>query len=93
MNRILFILIFLFAIVFVVVGGKDLKEKCLTDTDCQWIITNCCPESAGAYWECVNRKTYVPRLDCDKVFVVCPQVLSPKPTSKCVCQNGDCVVK
>jgi hypothetical protein len=62
---------------------------------CDWIITNCCTENAGAYWECVNVNNYTPKINCSEVFVVCPQVLSPKPKLKCIYDemNKTCVVR
>ena len=64
--------------------------RCYFDTDCAWVITNCCRETAGAKWECVSTKTYKP-IDCPDI-VICPQVISPKPDSLCVCEQGNCVV-
>jgi hypothetical protein len=60
---------------------------------CEWIITNCCPENGGAYWECVNVKTYKQKLNCEEVQVICPQIPSPKPNLSCVLENNACVVK
>lgn len=63
----------------------------LAKDPCEWRITNCCPENAGAKWECVDiRKFKEP--NCTKL-VLCPQVLSPKPNLSCVYENGSCVVK
>jgi len=65
-----------------------LKEACVSDADCDWVITNCCPEVAGAYWECVNLRTWeAPTCPPD---VICPQVLSPKPEKPCRCEAGKC---
>jgi len=63
------------------------KTECLLDFECGWRITNCCTESAGAEWNCMNLKTY--KEDCPDI-VICPQVLSPKPQSACICSNGGC---
>lgn len=63
---------------------------CNFDYDCEWISTNCCPENAGAYWECINKKSYI---DCLSRQILCPQVISPKPPLSCVCEKGSCVVK
>jgi len=67
------------------------KNFCSSDEDCEWKITNCCPENAGAKWECVNKKTFVPP-ECPGL-IICPQVISPKPAKACVCKNGECVVR
>lgn len=67
------------------------ENFCMSDKDCEWVITNCCPANAGAKWECVNKKTFVPP-ECPKT-IICPQVLSPKPEKACVCENGKCVAK
>ncbi len=55
--------------------------------ECGWVSTNCCPENAGANWECVNKEKT--NIDCDE-DVMCPQVISPKPTSSCKCIDGGC---
>jgi len=65
--------------------------KCYFDFDCDWKITNCCPENSGARWECVNLKNF--KEPACPSMVICPQVISPKPTSNCVCERGSCVVK
>ena len=62
--------------------------NCTTDSDCVWMSTNCCSENSGAYWECVNKKSYI---DCCSKLVLCPQVLSPKPKTPCKCIGGKCV--
>ena len=61
--------------------------NCTQDSDCIWMSTNCCPASAGAYWECLNEKSYI---DCKSKLVLCPQVPSPKPTLACRCIGGRC---
>ena len=74
------------------IGKVPKKEKiCFSDLDCEWVITNCCPENAGAHWECVNIKTFKPR-ECPP-NIVCPQYISPKPNKECKCVNGTCGVK
>lgn len=65
--------------------------KCYFDFDCDWRIINCCPETAGAYWKCVNLKTFK-EPDCSNI-VICPQVVSRKPSLNCVCENGSCVAQ
>jgi len=64
------------------------KTTCQSNEDCGWMITNCCPENAGAKWECVNLKTYKSK-PCPK-DIICPQVISPKPTIECICVRGRC---
>jgi hypothetical protein len=65
--------------------------NCYSDSDCQWVITNCCPETAGAYWECKNVKSFRPP-KCPPEGVICPQVLSPKPAKGlCFCKEGRCI--
>jgi len=65
--------------------------KCYLNSDCSWKIINCCPESAGAYWQCVNLKTFE-EPSCPSV-VICPQVISIRPSTNCICENGSCVAK
>lgn len=56
----------------------------------EWKITNCCPENAGAEWSCVNENLKIqPCTD----LILCPQVVSPKPSMSCVNVNGTCVAK
>jgi hypothetical protein len=62
---------------------------CQTDVDCEWVITNCCPEMAGAHWECVNVRAWQPPI-C-RPDVVCAQVISPRPDIPCECEAGKCV--
>ncbi len=62
-------------------------ETCSLDSDCSWIITNCCKESGGAFWECFNKDSYI---DCESKETLCPQFLSPKPSNECSCQNLKC---
>ena len=61
--------------------------NCTTDADCVWMSTNCCPEKAGAYWQCLNKQSYI---DCKSKLVLCPQVISPKPKQPCKCIGGRC---
>jgi len=71
-------------------GVKFIEKKCESSSDCSWQSTNCCPESAGAKWECINGKTFQP--GCPK-NILCPQYVSQKPTSLCTCEQGTCVEK
>ena len=73
--------------------GEEAKEddfgvvrEC-SQGECGWVSTNCCPENAGANWECVNKEKT--NINCDE-DVMCPQVISPKPTSGCDCLEGVC---
>jgi len=70
------------------IPGEKASE-CVDDKDCEWVITNCCPENAGAYWECVSLKTYKSK-PCPK-DIICPQFISPKPSKRCFCEEGRCV--
>lgn len=72
---------------------SNYTSKCFSDSDCEWKITNCCSENAGGYWECVNKRAYKPKLDCSKMTVLCAQIISPKPSKLCVCEQGSCVIK
>jgi len=85
LHFITFLILFSILFIFTLIKAKA--------PECKWIITNCCPENAGAYWECVNVKTYKPKLNCSEVQVICPQVLSPKPNLSCVWEKDECVVK
>jgi len=64
--------------------------SCQEDADCKLVSVNCCPEEAGALWKCINVKESI--IDCP-LYVVCPQILSEKPAGKCVCENGECVLR
>lgn len=64
---------------------------CRTNNDCGWEITNCCPETAGGLWECVNLREFE-KPKCP-VNVLCPQVISPKPSFECACEAGKCTVR
>ena len=73
--------------------GEEVEEEIAgivregEEGECGWVSTNSCPENAGANWECVNEKeTELDRPD----DVVCPQVISPKPTSSCKSVEGVC---
>jgi hypothetical protein len=85
-KKFLLFLILFFTLAFITIFKKLAPE-------CEWIITNCCPENAGAYWECVNVKAYKPKLNCSEVQVICPKIQSPKPNLKCVWEKDKCVVK
>lgn len=66
-----------------------LEGRCVNGRDCAWVITNCCPESSGAKWECVNMNYFKERGCMEKN--ICPQVYSPRPNAVCVCSEGKCV--
>ena len=72
-------------------GLFNFTKKCYFSFVCSWEITNCCPETAGAKWECVNLKLFK-RTECPEA-VICPQVISPKPSKDCVCIEGSCVAE
>ena len=69
---------------------RFIETKCNATSDCSWQSTNCCGETAGAMWECVNGRTF--QSGCSK-NILCPQFISPKPSSSCVCEQGNCVEK
>ena len=58
---------------------------------CEWKITNCCQENAGAEWSCVKLEDF--REPSCTGLILCPQVISPKPSLNCVNVNGVCVAK
>lgn len=66
---------------------KDIESSCFSNNECKLVSTNCCPESGGAKWKCINE---------DKSIISCPegsgcyQFVSPKPTQNCVCINNQC---
>ena len=68
---------------------KEIVYECEED-ECEWVSVNCCPENAGAQWECINEAET--ELHCPE-DVACPQVISPKPTEDCECVDGECEVK
>jgi hypothetical protein len=84
------LLIAVFVIPFAIIFLSS-RNGCFTGFECQWKITNCCPETAGANWECVNIKSYK-ETKCPG-FMICPQFLSPKPNLSCTCENGECAAK
>ncbi len=67
------------------------EDFCFSNDECEWVITNCCPENAGAKWECVNKKSFI-EPECQGI-IICPQVISPRPQKQCVCENGKCVAR
>ncbi len=71
-------------------SGTGIVRTCSSNADCDWVSTNCCPETAGAHWECINAK--LSKLDCP-ANPVCLQVISPKPEKECKCINGICTMK
>lgn len=77
--------------ILIITFGKQLKEKCFFNSDCSWVITNCCTEEFGANWKCVNLKIY-DSMVCPG-GVLCQPIASPKPMLGCICQEGSCVVK
>jgi hypothetical protein len=90
LNACLILISIIFAIL-TLIFEKQLKERCFFDLDCGWVIVNCCPEQAGARWECMNLKTFKPP-KCPK-GILCPQVLSPKPELGCMCHDWSCVAR
>jgi len=71
------------------VHTPEIIRSCTFDTDCEWLSTNCCPETAGANWECINKRSNV---TCSGFKVICPQIISPKPSLSCKCIEGVCSV-
>jgi len=70
-------------------SSNGFSTNCYLSSDCQWVSINCCNET-GAYWQCVNKKTYAP-VKCPET-VICPQLFSPKPAAEtCVCKDGGCI--
>lgn len=69
------------------------RTDCTSDADCAWVSTNCCPENAGAYWECINPKNI--KLNCPSLYrdLICPLVISPKPEKNCICKAGSCIAE
>ncbi|MFH8119498.1 MAG: hypothetical protein QXS37_01685 [Candidatus Aenigmatarchaeota archaeon] len=91
MRQILTLILFFGAAFLIIFFSKLTKNFCILDNECEWKITNCCTEEAGAKWECVNKKVFVEQ-ECPK-HVICPKIPSPKPNLYCVCENGKCVMK
>jgi len=65
----------------------EILTNCTIDEDCDWIITNCCREDAGASWECINKNSYI---DCQSKLVLCPNISVLKPKTDCKCINNTC---
>jgi hypothetical protein len=66
---------------------KTIEKGCTENADCGWVSTNCCPETAGAKWECSNAAQS--GIKCLQ-NTACPQVLMPKPETVCACKNNTC---
>jgi len=64
-----------------------IEYACENDEECILASTNCCPENAGAHWECINKNSTIL---CNPEGVLCPQVISPMPNIKCRCINNRC---
>jgi len=64
----------------------QISTKCTSDSDCSWKITNCCTENAGGHWQCISQES---QMECNE-FLLCPQVISPKPEASCSCVQGSC---
>ncbi len=64
-----------------------LSQSCTSNDECEWISTNCCPESSGAHWACISKVESV--LNCSP-DVICPTVESPKPIEICECVDNKC---
>ena len=65
----------------------NISTECISDSECSWQSTNCCPEEAGANWECINYGNSI--IKCTE-NILCPQFVSPKPEASCVCLDGEC---
>ena len=65
-----------------------ISKKCNLNSDCSWQSTNCCPETAGAYWQCINSNESMIRCEGN---ILCPQFISSRPTASCSCQQGECI--
>ena len=61
--------------------------SCNTDQDCDWLITNSCPESAGASWSCGSLSIPIEKVP----GTICVQFLSPRPQENCGCVQNTCI--
>ncbi|MFH1234568.1 MAG: hypothetical protein V1493_03060 [Candidatus Diapherotrites archaeon] len=66
---------------------KTIEKGCTESADCGWVSTNCCPETAGAKWECINAAQS--GIKCQSGNA-CPAVMMPKPETGCACKNNAC---
>lgn len=73
-------------------GGErnSIIVACQNDNDCGWGSTNNCPESSGAYWECINLKESSLSFPEDSS---CYLFFSPKPKARCYCSNNQCFIE
>ncbi|MFH7880625.1 MAG: hypothetical protein QXI09_01295 [Candidatus Aenigmatarchaeota archaeon] len=62
--------------------------SCNRDEDCFIASINCCPEDAGAQWECIGKNSII---ICDVEGILCMKIKSPKPNFYCKCVNGFCI--
>ncbi len=85
MKTIIFFLIF-FLIIPGFIKSEGIITSCKEDNQCQWISTNCCPENAGANWECINKEI---KIECPE-NPICLQVVRPKPSEDCLCIDNKC---
>ncbi len=68
-------------------------QSCQSDSDCSWTITNGCPESAGANWECRSLlKPLSGYAITGRQSAICPQIFSSKPQANCGCVQNKCSV-
>lgn len=88
MNYIL-LLAAIILIPLILIFYNSTRGRCFTNLECQWKIMNCCTEEKGATWECANIKSFN-ETKCPK-FVICPNISSPKPSSPCGCEEGECI--
>ncbi len=61
--------------------------SCSTDSECSWLITNGCPETAGANWQCSSLLQPLPTY----ISTACPDAISLKPSLNCGCIQNSCV--
>jgi len=71
-----------------IVDDNDIVMSCQSNRDCEWVSTNCCPESGGAYWQCINVAESM--ISCPEGGG-CYQFVSPKPETGCFCLDNQCL--
>ena len=64
--------------------------SCSSDSECNWISTNCCQKNTDAAWRCAN--VYKPEVNCSEAFG-CYGLRKSIPNQSCTCISNQCTAK
>jgi len=70
---------------------RNIEFSCVSDNECDWMITNCCPEMNGAIWKCVNK--IESKIVCPERGYGCEDSENPMPLEPCDCIDNRCQEK